>query len=400
MWLAGAAAGIEGVALGDLSDLEPPAEEAAAPPRPTDPAWVTSSGLVLSHRALAHAMAPGARDATWLCAAPWPSAAAVTELLAPLCSGGVAVLAATLPDTIPEEITHLRLTPLVAERVLPAGVTAIVSGDPLVRKANVTGSDRVVTAVEVDGLPGWVAFDGRPAPGVRVVDTELRLVPAGVVGELCLDGTHRTGLLARFTDDGTLEQVGPAEERTHRGEQPVELYRTREQLDAQPSVLDSVVVLRAARDRERLVGYVRTLPGVPFTADGVRRALAEQRLSRPLIPEVLVQVDTWPMDDRGTLDPDRLPDPPDTTGEPGERPWDATFDKLLRQTFAAQADKGELTPDAPLADAGLDSFGTVGLLVAIEQAYGITIPDDFHLLDMFRTARTLWETVAALRDAR
>jgi len=405
VWLAGAAAGIEGVDLGDLTDLVD-AQANGSTPRPADPAWVTPSGLTLSHSALAHAMAslpdaPGGRDSAWLCAAPWPSAAAVTELLAPLCSGGVAVLAAALPDAIPVEVTHLRLTPLVAERELTggpaAGVTTIVSGDPLVRKASRTGPGRVITAVEVDGLPGWVALDGKPVPGLRVVDADLRPVPAGVVGELCLAGAHRTGLLARFTDGGVLEQVGPVEQRTHRGEQPVELYRTREQLDAQPSVVDSVVMLRRSRDRERLVGYVRTVPGVPFTSDEVRRVLAEQRLSRPLIPDVLVPVETWPLDGRGRLDKDHLPEPPDTTGAPGEKPWDAKFEKLLRQTFAATAD---LTPDAPLADAGLDSFGTVGLLVAIEGAYDITIPDEFHILDMFRTARTLWDTVAALRDAQ
>jgi acyl carrier protein len=74
------------------------------------------------------------------------------------------------------------------------------------------------------------------------------------------------------------------------------------------------------------------------------------------------------------------------------------LDDLLRNIFAATA--ATLTPDTPLTEAGLDSFGTVGLLVAIEQAYGITIPDDFQILDMFRTASTLWDTVSALRDAR
>jgi acyl carrier protein len=186
--------------------------------------------------------------------------------------------------------------------------------------------------------------------------------------------------------------VGPVE-RTFRGEQPVDLYRTRELLDAQLSIVDSVVVLR-----DRLIGYVRTAGDVPFSADDVRRALAARRLPRPLIPDVLVPVENWPLTEAGTLDTDALPDPPDTVDTADERPWDQTFDDLLRNIFAATA--ATLTPDTPLTEAGLDSFGTVGLLVAIEQAYGITIPDDFQILDMFRTASTLWDTVSALRDAR
>jgi non-ribosomal peptide synthetase component F len=317
-------------------------------------AWTSPSGPALSHDALAHALAPGlgGPDSAWSCTAPWPTARAVTDLLAALYSGGVAVLGDDVPGS------------------------------------------RGQAAVEVPGLPGWVAFDGFPVPGldVRVVDTAGRQVPSGVVGELCVAGGQRTGLLARFTATGALEPMGPVEH-TFRGEQPVDLYRTRELLDAQPSIVDSVVVLR-----DRLIGYVRTETGVPFSVDDVRRALAARRLPRPLIPDVLVPVENWPLAEAGTLDLDALPAPPDTEAAPDVRPWDQTFDDLLRTTFAAAS--ATLTPDTPLADAGLDSFGTVGLLVAIEQAYDITIPDDFQILDMFRTASTLWDTVSALRDAR
>ncbi len=329
-------------------------EKTASPGLPGR-AWTSPAGPALSHHELACALAPGrgGPDSAWSCTAPWPTARAVTELLAALYSGGVAVLGDDTPDSHGQ------------------------------------------AGVEVPGLPGWVAFDGFPVPGldVRVVDTAGRQVPAGVVGELCVAGGQRTGLLARFTAAGALVPMGPVE-RTFRGEQPVDLYRTRELLDAQPSIVDSVVVLR-----DRLIGYVRTATDVPFDADDVRRALAARRLPRPLIPDVLVPVTSWPRTEEGVLDVDALPDPPeDTVDAPAARPWDETFDELLRTTFAASS--ATLTPDTPLSEAGLDSFGTVGLLVAIEQAYGITIPDDFQILDMFRTASTLWDTVSALRDAR
>jgi acyl carrier protein len=286
-----------------------------------------------------------------------------------------------------------------------------------------------LAAVAVDELPGWVAFDGRPLPSVdaRVLDTDLRPVPTGVVGELCVAGAavpdgfdadpartaerlvpdplgtggsrlYRTGRLARFAGDGTLEDLGPAE--------PAELYRVRELLDADLAVLDSRVVSRRDEPsgRWRILGFVRTRPGIPFDPEEARRALAERRLPRRLIPEVLTPVESWPLDAFGLADTDRLAEIPDPGGTPGddvaddgERPWDDMFESLLLDALAAVAYLGRLTPGMALADAGLDSFGFVGLLVALEQTYGITIPDEFPIVDMFRTPGTLWETVAGLR---
>jgi acyl-CoA synthetase (AMP-forming)/AMP-acid ligase II len=93
-----------------------------------------------------------------------------------------------------------------------------------------------------------------PGLDVRVVDTELRPVPSGVAGELCVGGAtpRRTGRLARFSADGELADLGPVAQRTVRDGQPVDLQLTRELLDAHPSVLDSVVVLRP----DGLVGCV------------------------------------------------------------------------------------------------------------------------------------------------
>jgi non-ribosomal peptide synthetase component F len=403
-------------------DLRPSATAArpapGTPPRLDDPAWVTPGGVTFSHRALATAVddlrdALGGPAPSWLCAAPLTDTAALTELLTPLCSGGtVVVTASALPDAIGEvtdllaarAVTHVRLTPLVAEQVLaagtPDGVTVLVGGDPRL-SAEVPG---VISVLETDTVPGYVAFDGAPAPGlgVRVVDTELRPVPAGVVGELFVGGEtpHRTGRLARFSVDGTLADLGPIES-TVRDGQPVELHRTRELLDAHPSVLGSLVVLRTDPEhgRRQLVGYVRTVSGADIVPDEVRAYLAQRRLSRPLIPDVLVRMDTWPMDGHGLLDVAALPEPPATDdGSAGdERPWDDRFEDLLRDTLAAAAYHGEITPDLQLAEVGLDSFGTVGLLVGLEQAYGITISDEFQVMDSFRTPRSLWRTVEALR---
>ena len=243
----------------------------------------------------------------------------------------------------------------------------------------------------------------------RVLDGDLRPVAVGVVGELCAgelpdsdDPAHaadrfvpdplgsngsrlyRTGQLARVRSDGTLEKLGPIE--------AVELYRTRELLDAQPAVASSYVLPHNGR----LVGYVLMAEGATFDEDELRRALAGSRLARSLIPDVVLRVEDWPLTESGAIDRDRLPEPSAVDEPAGERPWDEQFETLLRNALQTVGYQGEFTADVPLSDSGLGSFGTVGLLVAIEQGYGITIPDDFQIVDMFRTPRSLWDTIATL----
>ncbi|GAB3892812.1 hypothetical protein GCM10029964_068340 [Kibdelosporangium lantanae] len=388
-------------------------------PRSDDVAYVSTTGLVFSHRALASAVdstraalavGPGS---SWLCMASLPSA--VTDLLVPLVSGGTVVITTSvLPDVILEAkqlvetraVTHLRVTPLVAERLGQLdGVTATV----------VDGR-----TVEIDGIPGLVAVAGEPLGDVRVVDAHLRPVAAGVVGELCLTGPrlaegfhgdpaatadrffpsgtgsrlYRTGQLARL--NGELEHLGAVDEHVRLNGHRVELYRVRELLTTYPSITDSHVVVRELNGKDRLVAYART--DTPLETDAVRRYLTEARVPRRLVPDLVIQVDSWPLTGTGAIDVDRLPEPTEDVVQADDRtPWDEQFETLVKETLASVNYTGELTPDVALTDLGLDSFTTVGLLVALETAYDITIPDEIQIVDMFATARALWATVAALR---
>lgn len=261
-----------------------------------------------------------------------------------------------------------------------------------------------------DGLIAPVAYDGVPprGTGLDVVDTRRRRVPVGVVGELRVDSAHddrtvhpacdaagprRTGLPARVGTSGRLEPMGPAA--TH---------RTRELLGLHPSVLDCRVVEHPHADGggRQLVGYVRPAPAEEFSPDEIRRALAGRRLPRHLIPDVLVPLEDWPLTAAGTVDLDLLPEPPGTElpAEQPAKPWDDDFDDLLRGVLTDGPQGRGLDPDVPLADAGLSSMATVGLIVAIEQHYDLVIPDDFQIVDMFRTPRMLWEQIREFRAAQ
>lgn len=69
----------------------------------------------------------------------------------------------------------------------------------------------------------------------------------------------------------------------------------------------------------------------------------------------------------------------------------------LVSRFLKYAGPDDVTRDARLRDLGLDSMRAIELLFAVEDHYGITIPDE-HLTDAtFETGGKLWSVVEELR---
>ena len=60
---------------------------------------------------------------------------------------------------------------------------------------------------------------------------------------------------------------------------------------------------------------------------------------------------------------------------------------------------GELTPDASLRALGLDSMASVALMVDLEDAFGVTLPDRLVTMETFANAGTLWQAISGARSA-
>ena len=78
--------------------------------------------------------------------------------------------------------------------------------------------------------------------------------------------------------------------------------------------------------------------------------------------------------------------------------WTHKFEDILRNHLPWCPADAAIPPDVALADLGLDSLKTVLLLIAVEDAYALTFPDELLVSDTFATAATLWtgiQTVAA-----
>ncbi|PZG02546.1 phosphopantetheine-binding protein [Micromonospora deserti] len=75
---------------------------------------------------------------------------------------------------------------------------------------------------------------------------------------------------------------------------------------------------------------------------------------------------------------------------------DTGFPDLLKP-FLKYAGTEPITPDASLTDLGLDSMRAIELLFAIEDTYGVSMPDELLTNHTFATAGSLWATIESLR---
>lgn len=75
---------------------------------------------------------------------------------------------------------------------------------------------------------------------------------------------------------------------------------------------------------------------------------------------------------------------------------DEQFTTMLRP-FLRFSDGVALTPDSRLHDLGLDSMQAVELLFAVEDTFGVELPEDRMVESTFETAGSLWHTITELR---
>jgi amino acid adenylation domain-containing protein len=196
---------------------------------------------------------------------------------------------------------------------------------------------------EVNGHtePGRDVSIGKPAANTRlyVLDSGLNPVPVGVTGELYIGGRqlgqgywHRPGLtaerfiadlygtdpgdrmyrsgdLARWTPEGTLNFVGRADQQVKLRGFRIELGEIETTLAAAPEVERAVVV---ARDQpsggKQLVAYVVPRSNVTIDTAALRRNLSD-RLPAYMIPSAFVSLAALPETPNGKLDRRALPAP-------------------------------------------------------------------------------------------
>jgi amino acid adenylation domain-containing protein len=239
---------------------------------------------------------------------------------------------AALPESLREVVTageQLRITPAIAD---------FFARLPGARLHNHYGPSEthVVTALTLEGDPtAWPALPviGRPVAGARVyvVDLDGRPAAIGAPGELLLGGAllargyldrprltaerfvpdpfsgtsgarlYRSGDLARWRPDGTLEFLGRIDAQVKIRGYRVEPGEIEAALAAHPQVAAAVVVPRDEPGGRRLVAWVVAVDGETIDPRGLRTFLAG-RLPDFMVPSAIVPVASFPLTPSGKVD--------------------------------------------------------------------------------------------------
>ncbi len=397
-------------------------------------------GVQIEHRAAVNfvqAMAerPGlGRDDVLLAVTTVSFDIAVLELFLPMYAGATVVLASRVTAHDPEALQHaLRQHGVTVMQATPATWSMLIetgwTGSPGLRV--LCGGEALSADLAEQLLPRCAELWNMYGPtettvwsscckieepanihiGTPIANTQLYILddalqprPIGAAGELMIGGDgvargylgqptltaqkfiaspfregqpiYRTGDLAKFRDDGSIECLGRVDFQVKIRGLRVELGEIESVLTAQAGIEQAVAVAREDRPGDkRLVAYVRTAEGAPFGETELRQAV-KATLPDYMVPTRVVALDAFPLTPNGKVDRQALPKPqnaaPQKNGE-DERPRgeiEVGLERLLKTILQLPS----VGRHDNFFDAGGHSLLAVKYFNEIHRAYGIRLP--------------------------
>jgi amino acid adenylation domain-containing protein/non-ribosomal peptide synthase protein (TIGR01720 family) len=182
---------------------------------------------------------------------------------------------------------------------------------------------------------------GKAVPNVEVyiLGNNNELLPAGVMGEICIAGgglargylnrpelteqkfvphpfhtgerMYRTGDAGRWMPDGSIEFLGRRDDQVKIRGYRIELGEVENAIRNHPSINEAVVIAKANEDQvNELVAYI--VSGETLTASDLQTYL-EAHLPSYAVPAHFVQIEQLPLTSNGKVDKKKLPDPKGST---------------------------------------------------------------------------------------
>jgi amino acid adenylation domain-containing protein len=380
----------------------------------------------------------------------------VLELLAPVLAGGCVVIADAgqvldarrLRGLISDSgATAMQATPtgwrmLVDAGGIPDAVKLRVSGgEPLPRDlADALGSAPDVRLWNMYGptettiYSGGAMVDPSPAPLViasnlagtqhYVLDADLRPVPPGVFGEVCIGGAalargyhgapgmtaarfvpdpfseqpgarmYRSGDIGRWRASGKIELAGRADRQIKVRGYRIESGEVEVALRSHDDIAQAAVSLRGRGDDVRLVGYIVTQSGSASPPEDLRGHLREV-LPDYMVPAAFVVLPALPLTGNGKTDYRALPEP-DWGVIPGQvpaaprTPVESRIATIIAELLSLP---GPVGVNDNFFALGGHSLTATRLMARINTAYGIDLP--IHVLFSDPTVAGLASALAA-----
>jgi amino acid adenylation domain-containing protein len=272
-------------------------------------------------------------------------------------------------------------------------------------------SGAALAAVRGGGVP-----IGRPVwnTGLRILDAWLRPVPLGVAGELYLTGVqlaqgywrrpsltagrfvadpqadpqaegqrmYRTGDIARWLPDGTVDYLGRSDDQIKIRGQRIELGEIEGALLDQPGVGQAVVQARslagggegmAGADGRQLVGYVVPAADGPAPDGEALRAALGRRLPAHMVPAAIVFLPELPLSANGKLDRKALPAPGIGGSGGGRKPLPG-IETALAEIFARVLGVEAVDADDDFFALGGHSLLAMRLAAELRRAFDTPVP--------------------------
>ena len=248
---------------------------------------------------------------------------------------------------------------------------------------------------QIDLTSGAGSVIGVPIPDLQIhlVDENLKPVPDGEAGEICVAGAgvargynrrpeltaqrflpdpfsaqagaqlYRSGDLARRGAGGELEYLGRIDHQVKIRGFRVELGEIESWLNRHPAIRESVVVAREAPEGDRrLAAYLVSRNGIP-TATELRRYL-EEKIPDYMVPAWFTFLPSLPLTNNGKVDRRALPEPdqnrPRLQQEYAAPRGDA--EQMLAEIWKAALGLREVGRDDNYFELGGDSIRSIAIL--------------------------------------
>ncbi|MER7203491.1 non-ribosomal peptide synthetase [Streptomyces sp. CB01635] len=296
-------------------------------------------------------------------------------------------LPADLADQLLLQVPHIRL---------------VNSYGPTETTINI--AEHTVTAPAASPVP-----IGRPVPGgdLYVLDGAGRVQPVGVPGELHAGGVqvargylgrpaqtaevyvphpfvpgarvYRTGDRARWRPDGTLEFLGRTDHQVKIRGFRVEPAEVETALRAHPQVADALVLAVAAPDGgARLVGYVTAAPGQSAPDTPALRTHLRAALPSPMVPDVFVALDAFPLTPYGKIDRAALPRPGRAPAKERRAPAD-DLQHVLAGVWEQTLEITDVSVDDDFFERGGHSVLATIVVSSIRELFRLELPLHFFV---------------------